>query len=172
MQSTLPVHCCIRLPAWLRAICMYPLQSGLPTGSFPRTFSLAAAGSELCRICQAACSRLHSTRSDHALGLLCRRHVDFSCLPRPPSAPVRDESELAQLESLHRIYSLYIWLAQRLQPAFSGQDTVSQYQLTCSRLIDEGLYHIGKRARLQELAAKRIRQSQETLGVAIGSQNA
>ena len=87
-------------------------------------------------------------------------------LPPPPLAPVRDESELARLEALHRIYDLFIWLSWRFELAFRGRETACEQQLVCGRLIDEGLHRLAaKRTKLQVSSALRLRQRRQVMGM-------
>lgn len=80
-------------------------------------------------------------------------------LAPPPLAPVRDEAELAKVEALHRVYSLFIWLSWRFDQVFKGRQHAMQQQSVCARLIDEGLHKLAaNRTRVQVAAAERLRQ--------------
>lgn len=67
---------------------------------------------------------------------------------------MRDESELAELEALHRVIELYVWLSWRFEVSFSDREAAIQQQTMCSRLIDEGLHNLGAGGALRASAAK------------------
>lgn len=48
----------------------------------------------------------------------CRGAVPGRLCPSPPSSLPRTELQLQQLEALHRVYDLYVWLAFRMTDAF------------------------------------------------------
>ena len=95
---------------------------------------------------------------------ICRRHVPFSMLPHIPLSGPRDQSELAQLEAVHRIFDLFIWLSWRFQPAFVGREIAAEQQAVCARLINEGLHTMAaNRTSRQDSAAVKMRQKRDAL---------
>lgn len=60
----------------------------------------------------------------------------------PPTYPT-SELELEQLEALHRIYDLYIWLAFRLEAAFPDRKLVEGWRAQCADVIRQGLENLG-----------------------------
>lgn len=90
----------------------------------------------------------------------CRRQVPIELVSIPQIDAVCDESDLAELEALHRVYDLYIWLSWRFEAAFTGRDAATQQQQACSQLIDEGLQNLGasNRTALQSGSARQRRR--------------
>ena len=73
-----------------------------------------------------------------------RGAVPARLLALPPKQAPLTELQLQQLEALHRIYDLYIWLAFRLEGAFPDRALVAQWRAQCANMIQAGLEGLGR----------------------------
>lgn len=69
------------------------------------------------------------------------------CIPKTPP-------DLEELESIHKVLELYVWLSFHLEHAFTERELANEELKICCMLIDEALKIFGERASCQ----KRLRQ--------------
>uniref|UniRef100_A0A7N2LTT9 RNA helicase n=2 Tax=Quercus lobata TaxID=97700 RepID=A0A7N2LTT9_QUELO len=78
------------------------------------------------------------------------------------------QTALKELESIHKVLDLYVWLSFRLEDSFPDHELASSQKAICSLLIEEFLERLGwqkpkarrlpSRARMNSLLSKDIRQ--------------
>lgn len=73
-----------------------------------------------------------------------RRPVTPALIQHPMLLRASSIEELQQLETVHKIYDLYVWLSYRLQE-FQGREVALEARATCGALIDASLSHMGAR---------------------------
>ena len=74
---------------------------------------------------------------------------------RVPAMPPHNPGELAELESAHAVFDLYLWLARRYPTEFIQVSEAQQAAGATQRLIQEGLQAMGDDAIAQSRAGKR-----------------
>jgi len=96
--------------------------------------------------------------------------VSEASLPQPkgvrvgllvPSDPPSDPAELAELESAHAVFDLYIWLARRFPVEFNALEEAQAGAEATQRLIQAGLQRMGEDA---------VRRGQEARAAWVQSQ--
>ncbi|KAK1259757.1 hypothetical protein QJS04_geneDACA010154 [Acorus gramineus] len=55
----------------------------------------------------------------------------------------KSQTELKELESVHKVLDLYVWLSFRFEDAFPDHELASSQKAICSLLIEEFLQRLG-----------------------------
>ncbi|XP_077247640.1 ATP-dependent RNA helicase isoform X2 [Tasmannia lanceolata] len=66
----------------------------------------------------------------------------------------KSQNELKELESIHKVLDLYVWLSYRLEDSFPDREVASAQKAMCSLLIEEFLERLGwQKPRAEKLSA-------------------
>lgn len=73
-----------------------------------------------------------------------------------PSVVPSTAAQLKNLEALHAVYDLYIWLSFRFEDCFPDREDVEILRLQCSELIAKGLDSLGRQKRSSPKKAEQL----------------
>ncbi|KAH8943386.1 hypothetical protein BDL97_13G049000 [Sphagnum fallax] len=78
----------------------------------------------------------------------------------------RTQTALQQLESLHKVLELYVWLSLRMEDAFVDQEAALSQKELCGMLIEQGLQLVGRAKPKRKVHNKRELKLMSLKGIA------
>ena len=66
------------------------------------------------------------------------------------------EAQLKNLEALHSVYDLYVWLSYRFEDCFPDREDIEILRLRCSESIAKGLESLGRQKKSTPKKAERL----------------